>query len=149
MPRHSVPLGEDKSSQYARYITPQINDSQPDRVRELHEAVVRQDVRRAETRYNNLIFPHTTQTQTQTQKKSVMSSNGLPVGGRDFHVERLAEPIERIVDKRTAGEIGVDKRYSCEGAFEAKQKHKEEANHEEDRRGCSRGIHTIDRRHLL
>ena len=77
-------------------------------------------------------------------------------GGRDFHVERLAEPIERTVDKRTASESGVDKRYSSilsgpegEGAFEAKQGHKKEANHEEDRRGGSRGIHTIDKRRPL
>jgi hypothetical protein len=80
------------------------------------------------------------------------------------HVERLSEPIERTIDRRTAAEIGVDKRYSGglllgpggewaegEGALEAKQGHKEEASHEEDkiRRGSSRVIHTIDRRHPL
>jgi hypothetical protein len=64
-----------------------------------------------------------------------MSADGLlnQWRGKGVHVERLAEPIVRIVDKRTASEIGVDKGYSigilpgpegewakCKGAFEAK-----------------------------
>lgn len=81
-----------------------------------------------------------------------------------MHVERLSEHIGHPIEKGTAGEIGVDERYSTglfpgpggrwaegEGALEANQGQKEEANHEEDqiRRGSGRVIHTIERRHPI
>ncbi len=83
---------------------------------------------------------------------------------RNVHVERLSELRGHPIEKRTAGEIGVDERYSVclslepggewaegEGALEAKQGHNEEANHEEDqiRRGCGRAIQSIESRHSL
>lgn len=85
--------------------------------------------------------------------------------GEKIHVERLSEPIERIIDLRTAAEIGVGERYGggllvgpggewteSEGALDAKQGYKKEANHEEFedqiRRG-SRVIHAIDRQPII
>ena len=83
---------------------------------------------------------------------------------RNVHVERLSELRGHPIEKRTAGEIGVDERYSVclslepggkwaegESTLEAKQRYKEEANHEEDqiRRGCGRAIQRIERRHSL
>ena len=118
----------------------QTNNSQSDRVRKVHKATVRQDPRRAETRYDNLFFPTPGE-----RKESVVSDDRLlNQWGRDVHVERLSEPIIRPVKKRTTIEIGVDERYSVggdglllglggewvEGSLEAKQGQEGDVNHD-------------------
>src|SRR6266404_4366388 len=62
MPKHSIALGNTNPlSTLARHAAPQSHDSQPDRVRKLQKAAVRQHARRAEARYDNLpvFWPHT------------------------------------------------------------------------------------------
>ena len=96
MPRHSVPLSEDRSSEDTRYITPECDDSQPDCVCELHEANVRQNPQRAETRYDNLFF----------HEKAVMSVDDLRNQRGEFTLRGSPNPLNVLSIKEPPAKLG-------------------------------------------
>ena len=88
MPRHSVPLGKDRSNEYTRYITPKYDDLNPTAF--VHCRKPLSDRMPSELRPDMITcFFH---------EKAIMSVDDLRNQWGGIHVERLAEPIERTFD---------------------------------------------------